>query len=147
MYDKNEFYTLKGYSSMNDGGTITTAMEDYLEMIYRISSKNKIVRIKHLSELLHVKPSSASKMAAILKEKGFIESEKYGHITLAEKGEVLGQRLLYRHDLLHEFFCLINRSDNELTLVEKIEHFIDEKTVENIREWIDRMKRGRLTIQ
>jgi len=140
MSNQDEFYTLKGYSLMGDENTITSAMEDYLEMICRISSENKVVRIKQLSELLHVKPSSASKMAAILKAKGFIEFEKYGHITLTEKGNLMGASLLYRHDLLHQFFCLINHSDNELTLVEKIEHFIDKNTVDNIKEWIDKTK-------
>ena len=140
MSNQDEFYTLKGYSFMGDENTITSAMEDYLEMIYRISSENQVVRIKQLSELLHVKPSSASKMAAILKEKGFIEFEKYGHIILTEKGKLKGEYLLYRHNLLHQFFCLINHSDNELTLVEKIEHFIDKNTVENIEDWLNKTK-------
>ena len=138
MSDQNEFYTLKGYSFMSDKKTITSAMEDYLEMIYRISSANQVVRIKQLSELLHVKPSSASKMAAALKEKGFLAFEKYGHITLTEMGKRMGKSLLYRHNLLHQFFCLINHSDNELTLVEKIEHFIDDNTIKNIKEWLDK---------
>jgi len=140
MSNQDEFYTLKGYSFMDDENTITSAMEDYLEMIYRISSENQVVRIKQLSELLHVKPSSTSKMAAILKEKGFIEFEKYGHIILTEKGKLKGEYLLYRHDLLHQFFCLINHSDNELTLVEKIEHFIDKNTIENIENWLNKTK-------
>ena len=139
LSDKNEFYTLKGYSSMGEQDAITSAMEDYLEMICRISSDGQIVRIKHLSELLHVRPSSASKMAAVLKERGLIEFEKYGHITLTERGERMGAALLHRHELLHRFFCLINQSDNELTLVEKIEHFIDDDTVKNIEVWLDRI--------
>lgn len=137
MSEQNEFYTLKGYSLINEENTITYAMEDYLEMIYRISSQNQIVRIKQLSELLHVKPSSTSKMANLLKEKGFVEFKKYGHITLTQKGEIMGEFLLYRHDLLHQFFCLINGSANELALVEKIEHFIDKNTVENIKKWLE----------
>lgn len=137
MIDSNEFYTLKGYSSQEGGGALTTAMEDYLEMIYRLSISNETVRIKKLSELLHVKPSSATKMAGILRENLLIDYEKYGHITLTEKGRELGGYLLYRHNLLQRFFCLINHSESELTLVEKIEHFIDRKTVENIRLWLD----------
>ena len=52
----------------------------------------------------------------------------------------MGETLLYRHDLLCEFFCLINHSDNELALVEKIEHFIDKNTVNNIKDWLDKSK-------
>jgi len=136
MVDSNEFYTLKGYSSMNTEETLTTAMEDYLEMIYRLYCNKENIRIKRLSEILHVKPSSASKMANILKESEYIEFEKYGQITLTKKGEIMGKYLLYRHDILHKFFCIINHSDNELTLVEKIEHFINKETVDNINDWL-----------
>jgi len=137
MINDNEFYTLKGYSSMTAEDELTTAMEDYLEMIYRMYLADKHIRIKTLSEVLHVRPSSASKMATILKQSGYIDFEKYGHITLTEKGKEVGDYLLCRHNILHEFFCYINRSENELTLVEKIEHFIDRRTLNHI---IDRLK-------
>lgn len=140
MTVSNEFYTLKGYSSMKEGETLTTAMEDYLEMIYRLYRNEENIRIKRLSEILHVKPSSASKMANILKDLGYIEFEKYGQISLTEKGKIMGEYLLYRHDILHQFFCFINHSDNELTLVEKIEHFINRETIDNIKEWLDKLK-------
>lgn len=138
MFDSNEFYTLKGYSSMRETESLTAAMEDYLEMIYRLYLSNESVRIKRLAEILHVKPSSASKMANILKDAEYIEFEKYGMITLTEKGRIMGGYLLYRHDLLNEFFCRINHSENELTLVEKIEHFIDKTTIDNIKDWLEK---------
>lgn len=138
MFDPNEFYTLKGYSSMREAESLTAAMEDYLEMIYRLHRVKETVRIKRLAEILHVKPSSASKMANILKEADYIEFERYGVITLTEKGGKAGEYLLYRHDLLNEFFCRINRSESELTLVEKIEHFIDKTTIGNIKEWLEK---------
>lgn len=139
MPDNGKFYTLKGYSSMEEGKTPTAAMEDYLEMIYRFYCDKEAIRIKTLSEILHVKPSSASKMANILKESGYIEFEKYRQITLTEKGKTMGRYLLYRHNILHQFFCRINQSDNEITLVEKIEHFINKETVDNIKRWLDKM--------
>lgn len=140
LADSNEFYTLKGYSSLKKGETLTTAMEDYLEMIYRLYRNKENIRIKTLSEILHVRPSSASKMANILKNSGYIEFEKYGQISLTEKGKTMGDYLLYRHDILQQFFCRINHSDNELTLVEKIEHFINKDTVDNIKIWLEHMK-------
>jgi len=136
--DSNEFYTLKGYSYLDDGETLTAAMEDYLEMIYRLHTGNEFIRIKKISEILHVKPSSASKMASILKSAGYIEFEKYGQIFLTEKGKKMGSYLLYRHDILHRFFCRINHSDNELPLVERIEHFVNKETVDNIKIWLDK---------
>lgn len=131
------FYTLKGYA-LADTLALTPAMEDYLEMIFRFYHNNEIVRIKKLSEILHVKPSSASKMAGILKNKKLIEFEKYGQITLTQEGKELGEYLMFRHAVLHQFLCRINHSQDELAQAEKIEHFINKETIENIKAWLDK---------
>ena len=132
----NKFYTLKGYTLL-EGNSITSSMEDYLEMIYRIHETSKAVRVGVVAERLHVKPSSATKMVANLKDQGLVSSEKYGYIQLTEAGIKLGQYLVFRHDTIHSLLCVINQSDNELEQVEKIEHFINIETVENIRRFLD----------
>lgn len=130
------FYTLKGYSLL-ENNAVTASMEDYLEMIYRMSRKDEIVRISGLSGLLHVKPSSATKMVNNLKKRGLAASEKYGNITLTELGAALGRYLVARHDTIHRLLCRINNSENELEQVEKIEHFINAETVGNIARFLD----------
>ena len=34
--------------------------------------------------------------------------------------------------MLHRFFCKLNGTDNELTQVEQVEHFMSEETVRNL---------------
>jgi len=136
MSENNKFYTLKGYALL-EGNSITSSMEDYLEMIYRIHASGEAVRIGALAESLNVKPSSASKMVGNLKEQGLILSEKYGYIKLTDAGRKLGKYLVFRHDTLHRFLCYINQSENELEQVEKIEHFINAETVKNIKRLLD----------
>ncbi len=131
MFEKEGFYTLKGYQ-LNECEEMTTSMEDYLEMICRILKGSDVVRVHELAEQLHVKPSSASKMVANLKEGGYIDFEKYGYIVATQKGLDRGNYLLHRHKVLHDFFCALNNTENELEQVEKIEHFINELTVENL---------------
>ncbi len=131
MKGKSDFYTLKGYQ-LNENTQITSSMEDYLEMICRIRKTQDIVRINELADMLHVKPSSSSKMVNNLKYLGLVEFERYGYIKPTAKGEELGEYLLYRHDVLNEFLCLINGSEDETEQVEKIEHFLNEKTIRNI---------------
>ena len=131
MKEPSDFYTLKGYERTNHSH-ITSSMEDYLEMICRMRAQNETVRINTLAGLLNVRPSSASKMITNLKNAGLVDFQPYGYIQPTDKGNELGQYLLYRHHLLNEFLCLINHTDNELEQVEKIEHFINEKTLKNI---------------
>jgi len=137
MPENNRFYTLKGYALL-ENNAITSSMEDYLEMIYRIRSTGEAVRIGALAEMLNVKPSSASKMVNNLKKQGLVSSEKYGYIKLTDAGSALGQYLVFRHDTLHRFLCYINQSDNELEQVEKIEHFINAETIRNIQRFLAR---------
>ena len=132
----NKFYTLKGYALL-EGNPITTSMEDYLEMIYRIHTTGEAVRVGSLADQLNVKPPSATKMVANLKKQGLVASEKYGYIQLTAAGLELGRYLVFRHDVLNRFLCYVNQSDSELEQVEKIEHFINMETVRNIAKLLD----------
>ena len=131
MVDAKGFYTIKGYQ-IQEGAELTPAMEDYLEMICRLMETHTVVRLGELAEVLHVKPSSASKMIRLLSETGYIN---------AEKGRLSGDYLLYRHDVLQRFLCLLNNTDNELEQVEKIEHFLDARTIENLAKLTALMKK------
>lgn len=61
MSQSDGFYTMKGYA-LNADGELTSAMEDYLEMISRLTRQNESVRVSDLSKMLHVKASSVTKM-------------------------------------------------------------------------------------
>lgn len=136
------FYTMKGYQQ-SDGEGMTTAMEDYLEMICRMEAAGLPLRVGTLAASLHVRPSSASKMLGNLKDRGSVDFQKYGTILLTQKGREEGGYLLHRHQVLNDFFCALNGTENELEQVEKIEHFIDRQTVENL-ELLTRTKLIRL---
>lgn len=140
MAHPESFYTQNGYTRISHS-QITTAMEDYLEMIYRIGQKEQVVRIGKLAQYLHVKPSSASKMATNLKNQGMVEFERYGIILLTEKGRALGDYLMERHEILQRFFCYINKTQDELELVERVEHFIDERTVKNMKNFLEQVSK------
>jgi len=133
MDNNTDFYTFKGYQ-LNENSQITSSMEDYLEMICRIYKKQDVVRINELADRLHVKPSSASKMVNNLRRLELVDFEKYGYIKPTVKGLAVGEYLLYRHDILNKFLCFINNSEDETEQVEKIEHFLDEKTIRNIEK-------------
>lgn len=136
MDDRDRFYTMKGYMLQSDNA-ITSAMEDYLEMIARLAQQKKSVRAGDLSKMLHVKASSVTKMVEHLVRAGLIQAKKYGEITLTESGQEMGDYLLYRHEVIHRFLCLVNRSENELEQVEKIEHFLDCRTVKNLERFVE----------
>lgn len=139
-FERDGFYTMKGYMLLSEG-ELTSAMEDYLEMIARLKRSCAEVRVVDLSSHLHVRASSSTKMIQQLARSGLVHAQKYGDIELTEKGASLGEYLLYRHDVLHRFLCLLNGSKNELEQVEKIEHFFNEETIKNLELLCERLQK------
>ena len=141
MERESGFYTMKGYSLHTEGG-LTSAMEDYLEMAARLARQGGRVRVGDLARMLHVKASSATKMVQQLAQAGLVRGERYGEVLLTEQGAAAGEYLLYRHEVLHRFLCLLNHTDNELEQVEKLEHFLEKRTVENLEPLVRRLEKG-----
>lgn len=139
---ESEFYTIRGYH-LHDSREMSDSMEDYLEMIYRHTRQEKFIRVNQLAGLLNVKPPSASKMAVKLRSCGMIDFEPYGLIQLTQRGEEEGAYLLHRHTVLHRLFCEINHSENELALVEQIEHHFGRDTILNIEKYLDGRDRSK----
>ncbi len=138
MFDE-KYYTLTGYKRKNKE-IITEAMEDYIEMIYRATKKDKEITIKDLSLFLNVRPSSVSKMINKLNNLNIVNFKKYGHVSLTNKGKKLGKFYLERHNTLMCFFKYLNKEYFKLEQVEKIEHFIDKITVNNIKKFNHNIK-------
>ena len=138
MDEEPDFYTQKGYQMRSDK-LVTSAMEDYLEMICRQARMEGYARINFLAHRLNVRPSSASKMVYQLRELGLVSFEKYGLIRPTEEGAALGDYLLHRHDQLHRFFCWVNGTTDELEQVEQVEHSINETTLRNLAALMDRL--------
>ncbi len=136
MEEQGDFYTQKGYERRS-GTPVTSAMEDYLEMICRQAGAEGYARINFLAHRLNVRPSSASKMVYQLRDLGLVSFEKYGLIQPTAEGAALGRYLLYRHDVLHRFFCWVNGTADELEQVEQVEHFVNENTVRNLERRMD----------
>lgn len=129
----NKFRTVRGYELESyNKNSLTPAMEDYLEMIYRYSLKESYIRINTLAGLLNVKDSSASKMVKNLAELGLVNSTKYSVVTLTDKGKSKGKILLNRHNIIERFLELIGCKEDKLIQTELIEHFITPDTVSKI---------------
>lgn len=132
--DNKEFYTVRGYQILEQNKKLlTSAMEDYLEMICRNSLEEGYLRVNKLSELLNVKPSSASKMVQKLGELGLLKYEKYGIVILTENGKKIGRYLLNRHNIIESFLKMIGINESLLVETELIEHNISSNTLKNIK--------------
>jgi Mn-dependent DtxR family transcriptional regulator len=128
--DNKDFHTFSGYMKQEDH-TLSASMEDYLEMIFRLSLERGFTRINELSETLNVQPSSATRMVQKLGIMGLIQYERYGVILLRAEGKRLGELLLKKHESIESFFRSIGVSEESvLSETEKVEHTLRPETVE-----------------
>jgi len=111
---------------------LTSAMEDYLEMIYRNSLVEGYMRINTISELLNVAAPSATKMVQKLTKLGLLDYKKYGIIFLTENGREIGKFLLERHNIIEVFLKNLGVKEDILTETELIEHNLSANTLINI---------------
>lgn len=133
MEESEKFHTVRGYQIMEKNKkSLTPAMEDYLEMIYRNSLGEGYMRINTLSELLNVQAPSATKMVQKLAALGLLNYKRYGIIFMTINGREIGKFLLERHNILEMFLRYLGVGESILTETELIEHNITVGTLSKI---------------
>jgi Mn-dependent DtxR family transcriptional regulator len=120
---------------------LSASMEDYLEMIYRLSKNKGYTRIHELSSALNVQPPSATRMVQRLGELGLLQYEKYGLILLKKDGKKLGEILLKQHNIIEGLLKILGlKKENILTETEKVEHTLSDETINHFDKFISFMK-------
>jgi Mn-dependent DtxR family transcriptional regulator len=129
---ENGFHTVRGYELLHSHSrTLTPAMEDYLEMIYRDAGGGHM-RMGELAERLNVKSSSATKMLQRLGMLGLIDYKRYGIVELTAAGRDIGAYLLLRHRTVERFLSDIGITANLLVETELIEHSLSAGTLKRM---------------
>ncbi|KGM45883.1 transcriptional regulator MntR [Neobacillus niacini] len=111
----------------------TPSMEDYIEQIYMLIEEKGYARVSDIAEALSVHPSSVTKMVQKLDKDEYLVYEKYRGFSLTTKGNKIGKRLVFRHDLLEQFLKIIGVKDENIYQdVEGIEHHLSWDSIERI---------------
>ncbi|AGT32754.1 peptidase U32 [Geobacillus genomosp. 3] len=115
----------------------TPSMEDYIEQIYILIEEKGYARVSDIAEALSVHPSSVTKMVQKLDKDEYLVYEKYRGLVLTPKGRKIGQRLVYRHELLEQFLRLIGvNEENIYRDVEGIEHHLSWNAIDRIGDLV-----------
>ena len=79
---------------------IRESAEDYLEAILVLSKKGGGVRSVDIATMLGVSKPSVSHAMKLLREDGYIAMDRYGTVTLMDKGAEIANRIYERHTVL-----------------------------------------------
>ncbi len=109
---------------------LSTSLEDYLETILLLESKNRVARVKDIAADMNVQMSSVTSALKNLKDKKLVNYEKNSFISLTDKGKKIAEAVLAKHDIIKEFLqhvLKIPDTDSETSACE-IEHAISTET-------------------
>ena len=108
--------------------------EMYLETIYVLSQQSSTVRSVDVAEHMGYSKPSVSRAVGLLKQGGYLVTDKEGFLSLTEQGLKVAQTIFERHTLLSS--VLIALGVSEATAMEdacKIEHVLSEETFEALK--------------
>ena len=114
---------------------IREAAEDYLEAILRLSQKGGGVRSVDIATMLSVSKPSVSHAMKLLREDGYIAMDRYGTVTLLDKGAEIANRIYERHTVLTTMLESLG-VPSEIARADacKMEHDISDESFARIKE-------------
>ena len=114
---------------------IRESAEDYLEAILRLSQKGGGVRSVDSATMLSVSKPSVSHAMKLLREDGYIAMDRYGTVTLLDKGAEIANRIYERHTVLTTMLESLG-VPSEIARADacKMEHDISDESFARIKE-------------
>ena len=108
--------------------------EMYLETILILSKKRTFVRAIDVGEYMGYSKPSVSRAIGILKNGGYVESDKHGYLILTESGREIAEKIYERHTLLTDWLTKMG-VDPDVAAEDacRIEHVISTETFEALK--------------
>lgn len=111
--------------------------EMYLETIYLLTQRSDAVRSIDVAEHMGYSKPSVSRAVGLLKQGGYVITDKDGFLTLTELGQQTASMIFERHTLLTRLLTTIGV--DEATAAEdacRIEHVISDQTLEAVKRFL-----------
>ncbi|MFY9430523.1 metal-dependent transcriptional regulator [Acetomicrobium sp.] len=118
---------------------LTPRKEDYIKAIYKLSERNRAVRIKDIAQVMGVRAPTVVGIVSMLKEDGYVEQEPYGYLELTALGREKAKTLIQKEQLIYKFFedVLELPSDEAKDNACAIEHYISPICLERFLSFIE----------
>ncbi len=119
--------------------TLSESLEDYLETILELQTKNTVARSKDIAQKLDIKRGSVTGMLKKLSAQKLINYEPYGYVTLTPEGETIAKKIEHRHIVLKDFLFRILEVDEDRAdeTACRMEHAMDTHTFKKFVAFID----------
>ena len=122
------------------GVDVSSTAEDYLRAIYEIIKQKGFARIKDIARELEVTSSTVVEMMKKLDRNGFVKYEKYGGITLTDRGYEIALTIEKRHETFKNLLeILLVPKETALKDAHILEHQLHPTTILQFSRFLDFM--------
>ncbi len=113
---------------------LTRSVEDYLKVIYHLSSQGGFAATSDIAASLDVSPPSVSGMVKRLSETGLIEHVPYRGVQLTNQGRRAALKMIRRHRVLEGYLTqqLGYDWDGVHDEAERLEHAVSDELIERM---------------
>src|SRR3989475_3480761 len=113
---------------------LTRSVEDYLKVIYHLSSQGGFAATSDIAAMLDLAPPSVSGMVKRLSEAGLIEHVPYRGVQLTAQGRRAALRMIRRHRVLETYLTqqLGYDWDGVHAEAERMEHAVSDDLIERM---------------
>jgi DtxR family Mn-dependent transcriptional regulator len=113
-------------------------MKDYLTGISEIEDKKPVVRVGEIAAVLGVKVPSAHVMVKMLASRELVTYEKYGYVTLTEKGRKIADQLRNKNDVIKNFLIKYVGVDEKTAIDDayRIKNTLSDNTFAKLKKFI-----------
>jgi DtxR family Mn-dependent transcriptional regulator len=87
--------------------SLSENVEEYLEILYKLSPNGEMVSTSKISEKLKIAPASVTQMLKKLSEKGYVQYSPYKGAVLTKDGLKIAKKITRKHRLLERFLCAV----------------------------------------
>ncbi|MDO4476856.1 MAG: metal-dependent transcriptional regulator [Clostridia bacterium] len=120
---------------------LTASLEDYLEIIYILQQGDSGVGITDISRELKISKPSVTKAIGILRSEELVIQEKYGKITLTEKGVLAAEEVYKKHKILSKFINKVLGVNERTAEIDacKMEHVLSAETLLGMKKYLNKI--------
>lgn len=113
-------------------------MEMYLETVFILENDHGHAHGVEIAKRLGVTKPSVTKAIKYLSDQGYVNTQKYGTITLTQKGRDLSEEIYSNHQLIEKFLehSLSLSAEQSNSNACKMEHILSEEMLEAIRNYL-----------
>ena len=111
---------------------------EYLKNIYILYKQNSILRVTDIASTMKCSKPNVVKHLNVLKDKGLIEYETYGKISITDEGIKISKEILEEDDVIYLLLRNVIGIDNDNLKddASKIKNSISKETYDELYEYV-----------